>query len=186
LLNDFKRQALDRGLLKASIDSKYAEYTQNPKVSNVVDVSVNRATCILIKGIILRSGESASDHVPALLLGLGADAWPTVLLVRKQILRAFDVSDDVGASSLKGLGTSHHSFLDIDSTFNFQSFGAFGVDVEIVESGLGLNFEIVGLWAEIVESEGGQDGDDGCNCEALHDRFIMFINRDILNEIHRV
>jgi hypothetical protein len=92
----------------------------------------------LIKSIILRSGESAADHVPALLLGLSADAGPTVLLVRKQILRAFDVSDDVGASSLKGLGTSHHSFLDIDSTFNFQSFGAFGVDVEIVESGLGL------------------------------------------------
>lgn len=81
---------------------------------------------------------SATDDVPALLLGLSTDAWPAVLLIRKKIPSTFDVCDHVSSSCFEGLGAGNNSPLDIDSALYFKSFGAFCVVVEIVEGGLCL------------------------------------------------
>lgn len=95
---------------------------------------------------------SAADDVPALLLGLSADARPAMLLVGKQVTGAFDVGDHVSSSSLEGLGAGNYSLFDIDSALNFESFGALCVVVEIVEGRLG--FEVLLLsWLKRVEGE---------------------------------
>lgn len=95
---------------------------------------------------------SAADYVPAFFLGLRTDAGPAMLLVGKQISGALDVCDHVSSSSLKGLSAGNDSLLDIDGAFNFQSFSALCVVVEIVEGG--LDFEVLLLcWLKGVEGE---------------------------------
>jgi len=70
-------------------------------------------------------GESATDDLPAALVGLPADAGPAVLLVREQVPRTLDVGDYVTSLSLESGCTCSHSAFDVHSAFYSQRFRAF-------------------------------------------------------------
>lgn len=113
---------------------------------------------------------SAADDVPPLLLGLGTDAWPAVLLVGKQIACALDVGNDVGSSSLESLGAGNDGSLDVDGALDLEGLGAISIIVEIVEGGLAFEVGEFLFGLERVESEGGEDSDEGKERVLLHGR----------------
>ena len=79
--------------------------------------------------------ESASNDVPMFFLGFGTNARPTMFFIGHEIASTLDIGNDVSSSGLEGFGAGDNSSFDVYGAFKFQCFGAFGVQVEVIDDG---------------------------------------------------
>lgn len=108
--------------------------------------------------------------MPSFLLSLSTDAWPTVLLIRKEVLCTLDIGNHISSSCFECLSTGNNGALDIDCAFDLQLLVAFSVDVEVIDK-LGLNRGL-GIYGEAVDGDGGDEKSECEHCDFFHCRII--------------
>ena len=114
---------------------------------------------------------STSDYVPFLLLRLGTDAWPAMLLISQHVFRALNIRNNINSLCLNGFRAVNNSPLDVDCAFELKFLGASGLVMVIDENGLWL-LCVGGL--QVVDGDGCEQGSDCDGVDVLHVDILLY------------